>query len=89
LLSTLLGSRAFSRQSASSSSFKDLVVTQFLTHVLIKLLKNPKIMKNNKKNPKNSFFNIFASFLAFSASSQKNLNFRRSLERVRLLTRYF
>jgi hypothetical protein len=50
-------------------------------------LKNQKIVKNNK-NPKNMFFNIFASFLAFSASSQKNLKFQRSLERVRLLTHY-
>jgi hypothetical protein len=34
------------------------------------------------------FFNIFASFLAFSASSQKNLKFQRSLERVRIFTHY-
>ena len=34
------------------------------------------------------FFNIFASFLAFSASSQKNLEFQRSLERVRIFTHY-
>jgi hypothetical protein len=54
---------------------------------LKKNLKNPKTVKNNK-NPKNTFFNIFASFLTFSASSQKNLNFQRSLERIRLLTRY-
>jgi len=52
-----------------------------LTHVLIKFLKNPKIMKNNK-NPKNMFFNIFALFLTFSSSSQKNLNFQRSWERI-------
>jgi hypothetical protein len=58
------------------------VATQFLTHVLIKFLKNPKITKN-KKNPKKiCFFNIFALFLAFSSSSQKNLNFQRSWERV-------
>jgi hypothetical protein len=61
------------------------VAIQFLTHVLINFQKNPKIAKNNE-NPKNMFFNIFASFLA---SSQKNLNFQRFLERVRLLTRYF
>jgi hypothetical protein len=67
----------------------DSVVTQFLTHVLIKLLKNPKVTKKQQKNQKNSFFNIFASFLAFSASSQKNLNFQRSLEHVQLLTCYF
>jgi hypothetical protein len=52
------------------------------------LEKNPKIVKNNK-NPKKMFFNIFASFLAFLASSQKNLNFQRSLERVQLLTCHF
>jgi hypothetical protein len=45
------------------------------------------MMKKNK-NPKKYVFNIFASFLAFSTSSQNNLNFQRSLERVRLLTRY-
>jgi fumarate reductase subunit D len=32
-----------------------VVATQFLTHVLIKFSKNPKITKNNK-NPKNMFF---------------------------------
>ena len=37
----------------------------------------------------NMFFNIFVSFLAFLASSQKNLNFQRFLERIRLLMRYF
>jgi hypothetical protein len=44
-------------------------------------------VKNNK-NPKKYVFNIFAYFLTFSASSQKNLNFQRSLERGRLLTCY-
>jgi len=55
---------------------------------LIKISKNPKVAKNNE-NPKNMLFNIFASFLAFLALSQKNLNFQRFLECVRLLTRYF
>ena len=64
-----------------------LLLPNFWPTFLKKNLKNPKIVKNNK-NPKNTFFNIFASFLTFSASSQKNLNFQRSLERVRLLTRY-
>jgi hypothetical protein len=62
------------------------VATQFLTHVLINFQKNPKIAKNIE-NPKKYIFNIFASFLAFLASSQKNLNFQRSFERVQLLTR--
>ena len=61
------------------------VATQFLTHVLINFQKNPKIAKNIE-NPKKYIFNTFASFLA---SSQKNLNFQRHLERVQLLTRYF
>jgi hypothetical protein len=47
-----------------------------------------KIAKNIE-NPKKYIFNTFASFLAFLASSQKNLNFQRHLERVQLLTRYF
>jgi hypothetical protein len=64
------------------------VATQFLTRVLVNCQKNPKIAKNIK-NPKNTFFNIFASFLAFSALSEKNLNFQRSFERVRLFTRHF
>jgi len=48
--------------------------------------------KNSEKhieNPKKYIFNTFASLLAFLASSQKNLNFQRHLERVQLLTRYF
>jgi len=64
---------------------KDLVATQFLTHVLINFHKNSKIAKNIE-NPKKYIFNTFASFLA---SSQKNLNFQRYLERVQLLTHYF
>jgi hypothetical protein len=60
------------------------VVAQFLTHLFYKIFEKSK----NNENPKNMFFNIFALFLAFSASSQKNLNFQRSLERIRLLTRY-
>jgi hypothetical protein len=51
-------------------------------------LKNPKKAKNNK-NPKIMFSNIFALFLAFSASSQKNLNFKKYFEGVQLLTHYF
>jgi hypothetical protein len=66
-----------------------VVVTQFLTHVLINFQKKSKNSEKQQKSKKNKFFNIFALFLAFSASSQKNLNFQRSLERVRLLTRYF
>jgi hypothetical protein len=62
-----------------------VVATQFLTHVLINFQKNPKIAKNIE-NPKKYIFNTFASFLA---SSKKNLNFQRHLERVQLLTRYF
>jgi hypothetical protein len=54
------------------------VATQFLTHVLIKFLKNPKITKKATKIQKICFFNIFALVLAFLASSQKNLNFQRS-----------
>jgi len=50
--------------------------------------KNSKIAKNIE-NPKKCVFNTFASFLAFLASSQKNSNFQRYLERVQLLTRYF
>jgi hypothetical protein len=65
------------------------VATQFLTHVLINFQKNPKLAKTSKIKKYICFFNIFASFLAFSTSSQKNLNFQRSLERVWLLTRYF
>jgi hypothetical protein len=65
-----------------------IVATQFLTHVLINFQKNPKKAKNIE-NPKKYIFNTFASFLAFLASSQKNLNFQRHLERVQLLTRYF
>ena len=34
------------------------------------------------------FFNIFVSFLALLTLSQNNLNFQKSLKRVRLLTRY-
>jgi hypothetical protein len=34
------------------------VATQFLTHVLIKFLKNPKLTKNNK-NPKKICFLIY------------------------------
>jgi len=64
------------------------VATQFLTHVLINFQKNPKIAKKHWKSKK-YIFNTFASFLAFLASSQKNLNFQRHLERVQLLTRYF
>ena len=64
------------------------VATQFLTHVLINFQKNPKIAKKHWKSQK-YIFNTFASFLAFLASSQKNLNFQRHLERVQLLTRYF
>jgi hypothetical protein len=60
-----------------------------LTHLFDKNFKKPKNREKNNENPKNTFLNIFASFLAFSASSQKNLNFQRSLERVQLLTRYF
>jgi len=41
------------------------------------------------KIQKNMFFNIFVLFLAFSTLSQKNLNFQKSLERVRLLMCYF
>ena len=57
-----------------------------LTYVLIHFQKNPKIEKKHRKSKKYVFFNIFTSFLA---SSQKNLNFQRFLECVRLLTRYF
>jgi hypothetical protein len=64
------------------------VATQFLTHVLIIFQKNKKIAKNIE-NPKKYISNTLASFLAFLASSQKNLNFQRYLERVQLLTRYF
>jgi hypothetical protein len=64
------------------------VATQFLTHVLINFQKSSKIAKNIE-NPKKYVFNTFASFLAFLASSQKNLNFQRCLERVQLLTHYF
>jgi len=64
------------------------VATQFLTHLFIKFLKNPKIAKNNE-NPKKIVFYIFASFLAFSASSQKNLIFQRSFEHIRLFTCHF
>ena len=46
------------------------VVTQILTHLFDKFLKNPKIEKSNE-NPKKYVFNIFASFLAFSTSSKK------------------
>jgi len=73
------------------SCYPDLmryVATQFLTHVLINFQKNPKIAKKHWKSEK-YIFNTFASFLAFLASSQKNLNFQRHLERVQLLTRYF
>jgi len=64
------------------------VATQFLIHVLINFQKNSKIAKNIE-NPKKYVFNTFASFLTFLASSQKNLNFQRYLERVQLLTHYF
>jgi len=64
------------------------VATQFLTHVLINFQKNSKIAKNIE-NKKKYIFNTFASFLAFLASSQKNLNFQRYLERVQILTHYF
>jgi len=65
-----------------------LLLPNFWLTYLIKFLKNPKIAKN-KENPKKYVFNIFASFLAFSASSQKNLIFQRSFERVRLFKRHF
>jgi hypothetical protein len=64
------------------------VATQFFTHLFYKNFENSKISEKNE-NPKNMFFNIFASFLAFSASSQKNLNFQRSFERVELFTSHF
>jgi hypothetical protein len=48
-----------------------------------------KKISKNSKNPKKYVLDIFVSFLAFSASSQKNLIFQRSFERVRLLTRRF
>jgi hypothetical protein len=57
------------------------VVTQFLTYIFDKIFKKSK-NSEKQKNPKNMFFNIFALFLAFSASSQKNLKFQISLERV-------
>jgi len=77
----------------------NFVATQVLTHLFYKFFEksknskkqNPKIEKNNE-NPKIQkicFFTIFALFLAFSALSQKNLNFQRFFERVRLFTRYF
>jgi len=65
----------------------NLLLPNFLPIFLIKFSENQKITKNNE-NPKKYIFNTFASFLAFSTSSQKNLNFQRSLERVRLLMRY-
>ena len=65
------------------------VVTQFLTHLFDKIFEKSKTSEKQQKSKKYVFLNIFASFLAFLASSQKNLNFQRSLERVRLLTRYF
>jgi hypothetical protein len=66
------------------------VVTQFFfINVLINFQKNPKIAKNIENPKKIYIFNIFASFLAFLASSQKNLNFQRYLERVRLLMHHF
>jgi len=65
-----------------------VLLLNFLPIFFIKILKIPKLAKKNE-NPKNMFFNIFASFLAFSASSQKNLNFQRSFERVELFTRHF
>ena len=64
------------------------VATQFLTHVLINFQKNSKIAKNIE-NPKNTFLKHLHGFLAFLASSQKNLNFQRYLERVQLFTRHF
>jgi hypothetical protein len=59
------------------------VVTQFFTHLFDKIFEKSKNNKKQQKSKKYVFLNIFASFLAFSASSQKNLNFQRSLERVR------
>jgi len=64
-----------------------ILLPNFLPIFFIKILENQKITKNNE-NPKKYVFNTFASFLAFSTSSQKNFNFQRSLERVRLLTCY-
>jgi len=64
------------------------VVTQFFTYIFYKIFKKSKNSEKQQKSKKNMFFNIFASFLAFSVSSQKNLKFQRSLERVRLLTHY-
>ena len=48
--------------------------------------------KNSEKTlkiQKNTFLIHLHRFLAFLASSQKNLNFQRYLERVQLFTRYF
>jgi hypothetical protein len=47
-----------------------------------KFSKKSKNSENIENKKYICFFNIFASFLAFSTSSQKNLNFQRSLERV-------
>jgi hypothetical protein len=65
------------------------IATQFFTHLFYKIFEKPKNSKKTTKIQKICFFNIFALFLAFSALSQKNLNFQRSFERVRLFTRYF
>jgi hypothetical protein len=67
----------------------DGVATQFLTHVLINFQKNSKIAKNIENKKKIRFLIYLHRFLAFLASSQKNLNFQRYLERVQLFTRHF